>query len=134
MIKKENFNFIFDENACNSCGAKCCTGESGFIWINEAEIAALANLLKISKTELKERYLYRIDGRFSVIEKPFNGGFACVFFDEVNKNCSVYAARPKQCRTFPFWDRYKGLDADLKALCEECEGVRILKNSKKQAK
>ena len=55
MTTKENFNFIFDESACGGCGGACCTGESGFIWINEAEISALASLLNISKDELKER-------------------------------------------------------------------------------
>ena len=54
MTTKENFNFIFDESACGGCGGACCTGESGFIWINEAEITALASLLKISKNEPKK--------------------------------------------------------------------------------
>ena len=126
MTTKENFNFSFDESACGGCGGACCTGESGFIWINEAEISALASLLKISKNELKERYLYRLDGRYSIAEKPYNDGAACVFFDEINKNCSIYAARPQQCKSFPFWDRYKGLDADLNELCAECNGVKKL--------
>lgn len=126
MTTKENFNFSFDESACASCGGACCVGESGFIWINEAEMSELAALLQISKTELKERYLYRKDGRYSIAEKPYDGGAACVFFDEINKNCSVYPARPKQCRSYPFWDRYKGSCADLSELCAECAGVKKL--------
>ena len=79
MITKENFNFSFDESAGSGCGGACCTGKSGFIWINQAEITALASLLHISKDELKERYLYRLDGRYSIAEKPYNDGAACVF-------------------------------------------------------
>jgi len=36
--------------------------------------------------------------RLSLKEKS---NFDCIFW---NANCTVYNARPLQCRTFPFWD------------------------------
>jgi len=39
--------------------------------------------------------------RLSLREKP---NFDCVFWDSKTEACSVYNARPLQCRTFPFWD------------------------------
>ena len=76
------FSFSFDASACERCGGKCCTGESGYIWIDESEIVALAAKFEISPAELKRTYLDKIGARFSVKEKPFEGGLACVFFDE----------------------------------------------------
>ena len=28
----------------------------------------------------------------------------CVFFDSERRSCKVYALRPRQCRTWPFWE------------------------------
>ena len=48
------FGFSFDASACERCGGKCCTGESGYIWIDESEIAALAAKFKISPARIKK--------------------------------------------------------------------------------
>ena len=32
---------------CTQCGA-CCSGEPGYVWVDEAEIAAMANEMKMS--------------------------------------------------------------------------------------
>ncbi len=121
MIKNPNYPFSFDENACKSCGGKCCGGKSGFIWINEAEISALARYFGLSKDRLKNAFMIKINGRYSLIEKPFENGYACVFFDTKHKNCSIYELRPAQCKSFPFWHYFlENLD-ELKA---QCPGVR----------
>lgn len=122
MLTKENYPFSFDERACESCGGRCCTGQSGYIWINDDEILALSRLLGLNKFELISTYLYKKDGRFSIKEKPYDDGVACVFFDEILKNCSIYEARPRQCRTFPFW-RYFITNAG--ELVAECPGIKF---------
>lgn len=120
MIKNPNYPFSFNENACASCGGKCCTGQSGFIWINDAEISALARYFGLSKDRLKNAFMIKINGRYSLIEKPFENGYACVFFDIKRKNCSIYELRPAQCKSFPFWQYFlENLD-ELKA---ECIGI-----------
>ncbi len=85
-------------------------------------IRVLAVKFKISPARLKEIYLQKIGAKFSVKEKPFEGGFACVFFDEAQRNCGIYELRPKQCRSFPFWEYFK---THTKELEEECIGVRF---------
>lgn len=42
----------------------------------------------------------------------------CFFFDRGKKNCSIYEFRPKQCKTFPFWE---GVTKEY--LERECPGV-----------
>ena len=48
LITKEGFDFSFNPKACEECGGKCCTGESGYIWVNPLEMQKIANFLNIS--------------------------------------------------------------------------------------
>ena len=128
MLANPNYPYTFDENACAKCGGKCCTGESGYIWINDAEINALARHLGLSKERLINALMVKINGRYSIVEKSHKNGYACVFFDEVNKNCSIYEARPSQCKSFPFWQYFLGREDELKA---ECVGVCFINKDSK---
>ena len=51
--------------------------------------------------EFEEMYVRKVGIRKSLREYP-NGD--CVFFDTESRSCSVYEARPRQCRSWPFWD------------------------------
>ncbi len=123
MIRQDGFNYEFDSNKCDECGGKCCTGESGYIWISEDEIRSLGEYLGYKTELIKEIFLEKFGNRYSIKEKPYNGGFACIFFDEKNKNCSIYEYRPNQCRSFPFWEHFK---RNFKELERECIGVKQL--------
>ena len=125
----KNFKYSFNSSACASCKGNCCIGESGYIWINTKEIQLLANCLKISEYELISNKLKNINGRYSIKEtKLSKNNYACVFFDTNKRACSIYDARPLQCRTFPFWDYYKD-ENNLGELKKECLGV--IENEKK---
>ena len=117
------FDFSFDESKCASCGGKCCVGKSGYIWIDEQEIANLSEFFGFSKEKFKEIFLFKVGTKFSIKEKPYENGFACVFFDEKNKNCGVYEFRPSQCRSFPFWEHFKDNFDELE---QECIAVKRL--------
>ena len=120
MIYDKNFDYSFDENACKNCDAKCCTGASGYIYANLDEIEKLRAKFKLSFKDFEEKYLLKVNGRYSFKEYKYQDGFACVFFDELNKNCSIYELRPEQCKTFPFWNYFKTHKKELK---KECIGV-----------
>lgn len=117
------FDFKFDCLACDQCGGKCCIGESGYIWINNDEINLLCKHFEMSFDEFKYHYLIKVGFKFSLKEKNFRDGKACIFFNEDSLNCSVYDFRPKQCRTFPFWDYFKNHFDELE---KECIGVKKL--------
>ncbi|ARR03753.1 putative Fe-S cluster-containing protein [Campylobacter vicugnae] len=121
MIKQDGFDYEFDPKKCDECGGKCCTGESGYIWIDESEIKILGEYLGYKPELIKEIFLEKFDNRYSIKEKPYQKGWACIFFDEKNKNCSIYEYRPKQCRSFPFWEHFK---TNYKELEMECIGVK----------
>ncbi len=102
--------------SCTRCG-DCCTGAPGYVWVEPTEIDALAKHLGLSVDNFGERYLRKVGRRYSLIEKP---GGDCVFFD---KGCSVYPARPTQCRTFPFWRSNLKSERAWDELADECPGI-----------
>ena len=89
---------------CTQCG-NCCTGDPGFTWVSDGEIAALAKRLGIDGDAFRRRYTRTVwhsgAKRFSLVE---NRGGDCVFFKR-GTGCTVYEDRPRQCRTWPFWQR-----------------------------
>ncbi|MDR1555213.1 MAG: YkgJ family cysteine cluster protein [Campylobacteraceae bacterium] len=120
MIRQEGYNYTFDTDACASCKGKCCTGESGYIWVNDEEILTFIEFLGIKREEFVLQYLQRINSSYTLKEVNFKNGYACIFFDEKIQGCGVYDIRPKQCRTFPFWDYFKNHQKELE---DECIGI-----------
>lgn len=120
MIREEGFPYAFDPSACAACGGRCCTGESGNIFVRPDEVRALAALLKMEETEFRSAYLIKKGYKFSIKEHIVGDSHDCIFYDRKIGGCSVYTARPQQCRTFPFWDYYKTRVTELKA---ECPGI-----------
>ena len=104
---------------CTQCGA-CCAGEPGYVWVNKDEIAAIADHLKLTDDEFRDRYVRKIGVRFSLVEFP-NGD--CVFLDSETRGCTIYTARPIQCRTWPFWTSNLKSEATWKETCEACPGA-----------
>jgi Fe-S-cluster containining protein len=84
---------------CTRCG-KCCTGEPGFVWVDDDELARLARHRGDPLHVFTAVYTRTSRGRRTLREKA-NGD--CVFW-EAGRGCTVYPVRPKQCRTWPFWE------------------------------
>lgn len=84
---------------CTQCG-NCCTGQPGYVWVDEDELQQIADCLKVSIGEVRLLHTRQARGRVSLTEFA-NGD--CTFFDPKQRRCRVYSARPKQCRTWPFW-------------------------------
>ncbi|MHB1155799.1 MAG: YkgJ family cysteine cluster protein [Phycisphaerales bacterium] len=90
---------------CTQCG-NCCTGPTGYVWFNEAELGGMAKFAGISEKEFVRRHARKIGGRFSLNERKTSHGHDCVFLqrDDAGKaGCTIYSVRPRQCRTWPFW-------------------------------
>lgn len=85
---------------CTQCG-DCCTGDPGVVWVNEEELAALAAHLGKSVGEVKLEHTRLFANRLSLKEFP-NGD--CTFLDPTTRKCRVYPVRPRQCKTWPFWN------------------------------
>jgi uncharacterized protein len=103
---------------CTGCG-DCCTGAPGYVWINKAEIEAMAAHLKLDIAKFEKKYVRLIGIRKSLIE--FASG-DCVFFDNQGRGCKIYAARPRQCRTWPFWDSNLNSPESWEETASHCAG------------
>ncbi len=104
--------------ACTQCG-KCCTGGPGYVWVDEEEIGKMADFLQVSKQEFLEKYTREVDGKRTLVELP--NSYDCIFLRE--KKCLLYEARPKQCKTFPFWPENLTSRRAWNAAARRCEGI-----------
>lgn len=102
------------------CG-DCCSGKAGpgAVWVNDAEIAALAAFLGLSPQEFTLRHVRALNGHLSLRERPNND---CEFY-VAGKGCSVYEARPTQCRTYPFWGKVMAAKRRWESEAEACPGI-----------
>ena len=103
---------------CTGCG-NCCTGAPGYVWVNQAEIKALADHLDLPVAQFEKKYVRKIGVRRSL--KEF-ANYDCVFFDNQSRKCNVYEFRPRQCRTWPFWKSNLRTPEAWEATCESCPG------------
>jgi uncharacterized protein len=104
--------------ACTGCG-ECCTGEPGYVWVNKAEIEALAAAVGLPVDHFERQYVRAVGIRKSLIELAEGD---CVFFQRDSRKCRVYHQRPRQCRTWPFWPSNVATPAAWEATAERCPG------------
>jgi Fe-S-cluster containining protein len=93
--------------SCARC-SYCCRHESGFVYLSEKDLYRLAKEMGMGYTDFIETWCRWVPfdqgtERLSLKEKI---GFDCIFWSDKDGSagCSVYHARPLQCRAFPFWD------------------------------
>lgn len=105
---------------CQGSG-KCCTshGEFGFVFLTLKDRARMAKFLGLTTAEFTKKHCEKMGDAFHLIE--IKGQPDCMFLK--NKQCTVYEARPTQCRTWPFWPEVMSPKAWRKEVIEFCPGV-----------
>jgi Fe-S-cluster containining protein len=105
---------------CQGSG-KCCTshGEYGFVYMTKKDRSRMAKHLGLTLIEFTKKHCDRTDGFFHLKEDPKNPD--CLFLK--NKRCTVYEARPTQCRTWPFWPDTMSAKAWKADVVNFCPGV-----------
>ena len=102
---------------CTQCG-KCCTGAPGYVWLNDEEIEALAIRAGVSEHVFLRDYT-RLEGEKRTLVEKANHD--CIFYDS-RVGCTVYEDRPRQCRSWPFWDSNLKSEAHWNQTVEICPG------------
>ena len=82
-------------------------------------VEAMAAAMKLSVEVFQREYVRTIGIRKSLIEYA-NGD--CVFFNNQSRQCRIYGARPRQCRTWPFWHSNLESPEDWQRVCRTCPG------------
>jgi hypothetical protein len=105
--------------SCTRCG-NCCTGEPGVVWVDDGEIQAIAEHLQVSTEEVRLLHTRAVGRRISLRERA-NGD--CTFFDPDTRSCTIYPVRPRQCRSWPFWNSNLASPAAWEAVQHVCPGA-----------
>lgn len=109
-------SFVFN---CHRCGL-CCRVGHGRVWIEGGEIAELAAACGSEPAAFAARQVVQAGGRLSLRERPDG---CCALLEDGNR-CTVYAARPAQCRSFPFWPELLAEPEALERAAGFCPGIQ----------
>lgn len=106
---------------CTRC-SRCCRHTPGYVFLSPPDLGRLAAALGLSRREFQERFCRTVDlgltRRVSLKEKP---NVDCILWE--NGGCSVYEARPVQCRSFPFWSACVASEEAWRLQAKGCPGM-----------
>ncbi len=105
---------------CQGSG-KCCTshGEFGFVYLTKEDRKRFAEHFKMRSGEFTKKYCEKDGEVWRLKDNDKNPD--CLFLK--NKQCSVYQARPSQCRTWPFWPEVMNAKSWASEIVSFCPGV-----------
>lgn len=106
--------------SCTQCGKCCRTAGDYHVYLTAPEAEAIRRQLQLSRGWFRRRYLAYLDDGERVLAS--GGGEHCIFLDS-NGRCRVYAVRPLQCRTYPFWPELAGNARAWNNEARRCEGI-----------
>jgi Fe-S-cluster containining protein len=106
---------------CTKC-SRCCRHTPGYVFLSPGDLQRLSAALKLSHREFRARYCRTVDlglaRRVSLKEKP---NLDCILWE--NGGCSLYEARPVQCRSFPFWSACVASAEAWRLHAKSCPGM-----------
>ena len=107
---------------CMEC-SECCTGSPGYVWLSDADIAVLCSHFGgIKVEEFATSYCIYVEvdeGQALSLKEKIR--YDCIFLE--NGRCSVYRARPTQCRTYPFWEEILRSAENWRSESRYCPGI-----------
>jgi len=110
---------------CQGSG-KCCTshGEFGYVFLTLEDRKRMAKHLKVATSVFTRIYCTKLkvsERRFAWHLNEDKKNPDCLFLK--GKGCSIYEARPTQCRTWPFWPEVMEPKAWKRDVMDFCPGV-----------
>ena len=101
--------------------SKCCVsrGMYGYVYLTKKDILKISISMDLKVIDFIKLYCDKTDGFTHFKEKMKNDD--CQFL--VNKRCSIYKARPTQCRSWPFWGENMQPKTWNKVISRFCPGI-----------
>jgi Fe-S-cluster containining protein len=107
--------------SCKRCSS-CCRHESGYVFLCREDLDTLAAVQGVKAEEFIAAWCRWVSfgqgPEYLSLKERAN--YDCIFWKE---GCMVYAGRPLQCRTFPFWDSIVASPAAWGKAGLECPGM-----------
>ena len=105
--------------SCTGSG-KCCTihGDYAYVFVTRSEEKAIAEHRKLTLKQLRSKHTYRPSGQPRSLRFPDG---RCTFVK--NNQCTIYEARPQQCRTWPFWKENLDPETWVTDVAAFCPGI-----------
>jgi hypothetical protein len=86
---------------CLKCASFCCR-MAGYVSVSRADIRRLAKHLGLTVSAFEAKHIVEKTRKG---DKRIKSGFDTCQFLNSNHRCSVYEARPKDCRGYVCWDQ-----------------------------
>ena len=101
--------------------SNCCVsrGEYGFVYLSNKDIQRLCLFTKLKRNDFIKLYCDKTN-EFTHLKEKFKNG-NCMFLKD--KKCSIYKARPTQCRTWPFWSENLSVKKWNVEISKFCPGI-----------
>ncbi len=119
MVGKKKWYSDGIQFECQGSG-QCCVshGEYGFVYVTLKDRRAMAKLRGLTTRAFTKEFCTKEEGVFRLLD---GADHACVFLK--NKRCTIYSARPAQCKTWPFWPETMKPKAWARDVAAFCPGV-----------
>lgn len=115
--------------SCHRSG-RCCTAGEGHVYVQEREVAGLAEARGMSAEAFAQRFLRQVQNprtgerALALREEPAGSG-RCALLEGTNE-CTVYEARPEHCASFPFWPGITEDAAGFERARAICPGIQVV--------
>ncbi len=108
--------------SCTQCG-HCCRHDPGYVFLSENDFDRILRFLSISEEEFLKKYCRIVDiGFFKKVSLLEKSNYDCIFWQD-GIGCSIYQARPLQCRSYPFWPAIMESSDSWDHEAKSCPGI-----------
>jgi Fe-S-cluster containining protein len=106
--------------SCITCHT-CCRHDPGYVFLSKKDLDRMLAYFNLEAEAFVKKYCRWVDqGEEKVLSLVEKANFDCIFWDE---GCTIYQARPDQCRTYPFWSGPLSSQEDWKWEKRFCPGI-----------
>jgi Fe-S-cluster containining protein len=107
--------------ACTRC-SRCCRHTPGYVFLSARDLDRVSRALGVDTAEARRRYCRTVRiGQFTRVSLQEKPNLDCILWED--EGCSVYASRPLQCRSFPFWSSNLASRESWEEQAAACPGI-----------
>jgi Fe-S-cluster containining protein len=114
---------------CLKCASFCCK-VAGYVEVHRPDIRRLADHLGLTVKAFEEKHVVEVTRKG---EKLIKSGYdTCQFLSE-ERRCTVYSARPRDCREYVCWDQHDSTVYDFAYFYQKAIGAQRRAEAKRDA-